>query len=359
MTVAYPADSRPRLTNAAIRGSSSTIRIVVIRRPLAAARRRPRGPARAARAVGSGRWIVNVAPPPGVSVTTHCPPWPFVIASTIARPSPEPPDRALAVGAVEAAEDAMAGGGRDAGAVVAHPQLGARGVEAAAELDRRAGGRVLGGVVGELQPGLQQAVVIAAGCRPRAIESDAPGVAGDDGDELADAGGERRRGRPPSIVNPSPSTVASRSMSSTSRVIRSSSAMPISRVLATSAASLGSISSRWPRTIVIGVLSSWRTSSSSCRCTSTEPSSRSSIELTVRVRSEMSSLPCGGQARRHVVEGDRVRGVAQVADRREQAAGDEPADDADGGQHGDRGDRVGRDRGRHGLSSAPRSIART
>merc|ERR1711960_58451 len=41
--------------------------------------------------VGDGRWIVKVAPPPDVSVTTHRPPWPFAIASTIARPSPEPP----------------------------------------------------------------------------------------------------------------------------------------------------------------------------------------------------------------------------------------------------------------------------
>ena len=38
-----------------------------------------------------GRLIVKVAPPPGVSVTMHCPPWPFAIASTIARPSPDPP----------------------------------------------------------------------------------------------------------------------------------------------------------------------------------------------------------------------------------------------------------------------------
>ena len=138
-------------------------------------------------------------------------------------------------------------------------------------------------------------------------------------------------------------------MSSTSRVIRSSSAMPICRALATSSTSVGSISSRWPRTIVIGVFSSWRTSSSSWRCTSTEPSSRSSIEFTVRDRSAMSSLPCvGRRGERSVIV--IVSAVSRMcADRREQAPGDEPADDSDRAEHDDRGDDVGVHRRRHRL----------
>ena len=159
MTVAYPADSRPRLTNAAIRGSSSTRRIVVIRTPPAAARRRPRARVPAAPPSAGGRWIVNVAPPPGVSVTTHWPPWPFVIASTIASPSRSRPTDRLPCARSKRRKMRW----RDAGGMPAPwSRTHSRAPEASSALPSSIGAarrRVLGGVVGELQPRLQQPVL--------------------------------------------------------------------------------------------------------------------------------------------------------------------------------------------------------
>ena len=218
-------------------------------------------------------------------------------------------DRALAVRAVEAAEDAVARGGRDARR---------RGRAPTGERPRRparlpisigdARGRVLGGVVGELQPRLQQAVLIAVDDARRRAASTLQvwsGMTATSSPTRAVSAAEvdvrHREARRP---RRSPAGRCPRRAGSCGRARRCRSRA----WLATSAASEGSISSRWPRTIVIGVLSSWRTSSSSWRCTSTEPSSRSSIELTVRDRSEMSSLPCVRQARRQVADGDGVRG---------------------------------------------------
>ena len=125
-----PADSSPRLTNAAMRGSSSTIRI--LRHP-AASRCSTTSPARtgagssarrqrqvdregraAAGGVGDGAMAAVAL---GDRVDDR-------------EAQSRAADRALAVRAVEAAEDAVARRGRDAGPVVAHPQSRARGVRA-------------------------------------------------------------------------------------------------------------------------------------------------------------------------------------------------------------------------------------
>ena len=58
-------------------------------------------------------------------------------------------------------------------------------------------------------------------------------------------------------------------------------------------------------------------------------------------------VPLRLQARRQVADRDRVRGVAEAPNGRQQATGDEPADDADRSEHRDRGDPVGGDRGGH------------
>ncbi len=110
-----------------------------------------------------------------------------------------------------------------------------------------------------------------------------------------------------------------------------------------------SIISRWPRTIVMGVLSSCRTSSSSCRCASTDIARRSSMELTEVVRSEISSLPWARRARAEVVDGDGVGRVAQAPQRREQATGDEPAGHAHQHQHAEGRGGVGHRRQAHQL----------
>src|SRR5690606_5628762 len=85
--------------------------------------------------------------------------------------------------------------------------------------------------------------------------------------------------------------LASVTSSSTSEFMRSSSSSATAREAAASSGSAGSMSSRWPRTTVSGVRSSWPTSSSSCRCEAKALSRRSSIPLTVVVSSARSSLP--------------------------------------------------------------------
>lgn len=83
----------------------------------------------------------------------------------------------------------MADGGRDPGAVVAHPELRAGGVHGAADLDGGARRGVLRGVVCQLQPRLQEAVGVAVDDARRAL-FDAPAVVGDDRDQLGDAARE-------------------------------------------------------------------------------------------------------------------------------------------------------------------------
>src|SRR5690348_14641563 len=77
------------------------------------------------------------------------------------QPQARSADGAVYVRAVETVEDARPRVRRDARAVVAHPELRAVGADGAADLDRTALGGVFRGVVGQLQPGLQQTVVVA------------------------------------------------------------------------------------------------------------------------------------------------------------------------------------------------------
>nr|WP_232070893.1 hypothetical protein [Phytohabitans flavus] len=82
---------------------------------------------------------------------------------------------------------------------------------------------------------------------------------------------------------------ASMSRSSTIRFIRSSSSVTSATVSARSAGS-SPISSRWPRTIVIGVRSSCPASATNAFCAANALSSRPSIALNVRARSATSSV---------------------------------------------------------------------
>ena len=135
--------------------------------------------------------MVNVAPPPGVSVTTQSPPWPLVIASTMARPRPDPPTERLPWARSNRRKMRCREAGGIPGPWSRTHRRAPDGVALAADLDGRAGGRVLGGVVGELQPGLQQAVLVADD-EAVGVRLDAPGVVGDHRDELADARREAR-----------------------------------------------------------------------------------------------------------------------------------------------------------------------
>ena len=113
--------------------------------------------------------------------------------------------------------------------------------------------------------------------------------------------------------------LASRIRSPTSRLIRSTSSSSRARVRSTSSGSSVSSSSRWPRSTVSGVRSSWPASSRNRRCASTPSSSRSSMSLNVRVSAVMSSLPVSGMRRDRSVVVMSLRGLAHGAQRREQA----------------------------------------
>ncbi len=89
------------------------------------------------------------------------------------------------------------------------------------------------------------------------------------------------------------SAPASSSRSSTMRLIRSSSSVT-SRTVSSRSAGSSPISSRWPRTMVIGVRSSCPASSTKTRCAANARSSRSSIALNVSARAAMSSRPSTG-----------------------------------------------------------------
>ena len=223
-----------------MRGSSSAMRMRVIRRPLVAARRRLR-----ARAAGSCRRTASGkvdregrAAAGGVGDDA-------VAAVRLGdriddrEPEPRAADRALAVGAVEAAEDAVPGGGRDAGPVVAHPQVRVR--------RRRARCRSRWAS----PAGVYFAALSASCSHACSSRSSSPWmVPSPDASTLQSWPGMAATSSPTRAVRPATSIVdhrelrrprrsASRSMSSTSRVMRSSSAMPMSRVLATSSASRG------------------------------------------------------------------------------------------------------------------------
>ena len=93
------------------------------------------------------------------------------------------------------------------------------------------------------------------------------------------------------------SDCARRMRSLTSELMRASSSRARARTTSASFGSVVSMSSRWPRTIVIGVRSSCPTSSRRLFCASTVDSSRSSIPFTVVVNAARSSLPRTGMRR--------------------------------------------------------------
>ena len=132
--------------------------------------------------------------------------------------------------------------------------------------------------------------------------------------------------------------------SSTRRCIRSSSSRASACVARTSSGSSGSSSSRWPRTIVSGVRSSWPTSSRSSRCDPKARSSRSSIAFTVRAMFGQVVLAGHGDALGQVRLGDPAGGVPQQADRPQQAPDDEPGDDGDDSERREPDGGVGEER---------------
>ncbi len=77
------------------------------------------------------------------------------------------------------------------------------------------------------------------------------------------------------------------------RLIRSSSSVT-SRTVSSRSAGSSPMSSRWPRTMVMGVRSSCPASSTNSRWAAKARSSRSSMPLNVSARAAMSSLPCTG-----------------------------------------------------------------
>jgi len=98
------------------------------------------------------------------------------------------------------------------------------------------------------------------------------------------------------------------------RFIRSSSSVH-SRTTSARSAGSSPISSRWPRTIVMGVRSSCEASSTNWRCVPNACSSRSSIELNWPVSAAMSSRPCTG------IRWVRSRSVSSAAARRTKRTG--------------------------------------
>ena len=144
--------------------------------------------------------IATRAPPP-VGLRAYArPPCAPAIAATIDRPSPEPSDAAADLHAGEPVEDPVQLLLRDPGAAIAHPQfergLALVGEDDAADRDRRARRGVLGGVLGELQPGLGDARRVELGHhmrgpgeRPLVVRAEGAGLREHQVGELGDLDG--------------------------------------------------------------------------------------------------------------------------------------------------------------------------
>ena len=246
-----------------------------------------------------GRVITKRAPG-GSSSASATRPWcAWAMAATMDEAEPEP----LVVGAddaaAEALEDVLAVGLGHAGAGVADPQPRTPSPSIAdpmAIVSPALG--VLDGVVGELQDGLGDPLLVQRDDRPRPRASSCQSRSARPRAFDSRVWVSRSTLTGAGVTKSGRSDLASRIRSPTRRAIRSISSSSSARVSATSAGSSGSSSSRWPRSTVSGVLSSWPASSRNCRCPTNACSSRASMSLSVRVRAVRSSLPRSG-IRRH------------------------------------------------------------
>ena len=277
--------------------------------------------------------MVKTAPPSGWDASSTRPPWPSAMARTIVRPRPG----ALAPGALaagEALEDALALVLGHARPAVADGEARAAARHGRRQHDRVALAGVLHRVLGELHERLGQALAV--------------------GDDDAAAGlGRRssRAGRAPPPWRPPPGSgprrppsrsrgsraaprVASIRTSSTRRDIRSSSSSTSASVSARSSGS-SPISSRCPRTMVIGVRSSCPASSMKRRWVANADSRRSSISL--NVLRELGHLVVAGRgdAPAQVRLADLVGGQRHGVDRGDDALGRPPREEGPEQQHDD------------------------
>ena len=303
--VSNPADRRPLATKLEIRCSSSAIRMAVMPTSRSAERSRSRGRANPIRL------------PLADDATTMRPPCARTIDCTMESPSPEPAAPLVSARPNRSRMRSSAPAG-----MPGPPSRTQNSTSPGRSVEPMKMGVPDGEYFAALSASCSQACTIF--CRSTDTRASAvppprqswPGIPC----ALARTSAVSSADRMPSRRITSMRLSARTPISSISPDIRSSSSMAIARVAWVSDGSDGSSSSRWPRTIVIGVLSSCCTSSSSRRWLVRAESSRSSMSFTVTGQLRDVVAPDHRDAGRALRRRDLLRREPQPADRREQPA---------------------------------------